>query len=161
MSDDTLYQQLRGHLHYLKLTAIAEELAPALQRAERDQPGYTAFLGALMKTEVDATEQRRLHGRLRFSKLPARKTLEQFDHDAQPSLDRRMIDELATLRFIAEKANVLLIGPPGVGKTHLAVALGHQAIEAGYRVYYTTAADLVARTSRAALEGRWATTMRF
>ncbi len=72
-----------------------------------------------------------------------------------------MIDELATLRFIAEQANVLLIGPPGVGKTHLAVALGHQALEAGYRVYYTTAADLVARTSRAAIEGRWQTTMRF
>ena len=72
-----------------------------------------------------------------------------------------MIDELATLRFIEEKANVLLIGPPGVGKTHLAVALGHQAVEAGYRVYYTTAADLVARTARAAIEGRWQTTMRF
>ena len=72
-----------------------------------------------------------------------------------------MIDELATLRFIEEKANVLLIGPPGVGKTHLAVALGHQAVEAGYRVYYTTAADLVARTAKAALEGRWATMMRF
>jgi len=112
------YQQLRGHLHYLKLAAVADALAPALEHAEREHPGYTEFLGALMKTEVDATEQRRLQGRLRFSKLPARKTLEQFDHDAQPSLDRRMIDELATLRFIAEKANVLLIGPPGVGKTH-------------------------------------------
>jgi DNA replication protein DnaC len=161
VSQDTIYQQLRSHLHYLKLAAVAEQLAPALEHAERDRPGYAEFLAGLLKTEVDATEQRRLQGRLRFSKLPARKTLQQFDHDAQPSLDRRMIDELATLRFIEEKANVLLIGPPGVGKTHLAVALGHQAIEAGYRVYYTTAADLVARTNRAAIEGRWATTMRF
>lgn len=161
MSADTLYQQLRGHLHYLKLAAVADALAPALEHAEREHPGYTEFLHGLLGAEVDATEQRRLTGRLRFSKLPARKTLQQFDHDAQPGLDRRMIDELATLRFIAEKANVLLIGPPGVGKTHLAIALGHQAVEAGYRVYYTTAADLVARTSRAAIEGRWQTTMRF
>ncbi|MEJ7892827.1 MAG: IS21-like element helper ATPase IstB, partial [Solirubrobacteraceae bacterium] len=106
-------------------------------------------------------EQRRLQGRLRFSKLPARKTIEQFDFSAQPSLDRRLVEDLATLRFIEDRANVIAIGPPGVGKTMLATALGHKAVEAGYRVYYTTAADLVARTSRAALEGRWATTMRF
>jgi DNA replication protein DnaC len=146
VSADTLYKQLRGHLHYLKLAAVADALAPALEHAERERPGYSEFLHGLLQGEVDATEQRRL----RFSKLPARKTLGQFDHDAQPSLDHRMIDELATLRFIEERANVLLIGPPGVGKTHLAVALGHQAVEAGYRVYYTTAADLVTRTSRAA-----------
>ena len=72
-----------------------------------------------------------------------------------------MVEDLATLRFIEEKANALLIGPPGVGKTHSRSRLGHRAVHAGYRVYYTTAADLVARTSRAALEGRWATTMRF
>jgi DNA replication protein DnaC len=116
MSTDTLYQQLRGHLHYLKLVAVADALAPALEHAERERPGYSEFLTGLLQTEVDATEQRRLQGRLRFSKLPARKTLAQFDRDAQPSLDARMIDELATLRFIEERANVLLIGPPGVGK---------------------------------------------
>ena len=74
---------------------------------------------------------------------------------------RRLVEDLATLRFVQEKSNCLLIGPPGVGKTHLAIALGHRAVHAGYRVYYTTAADLVARTSRAAMDGRWANTMRF
>ena len=158
---DTRYQQLREHLAYLRLPAIAERLAPALEAADRDQPGYTEFLHDLLSAEVDAVEQRRLQGRLRFAKLPARKTIEQFDFAAQPSLDRRLVEDLATLRFIADKANVIAIGPPGVGKTMLATALGHRAVEAGYRVYYTTAADLVARTSRAAIEGRWATTMRF
>ena len=161
MSADTLYQQLRGHLAHLRLTAVADRLAPALEAAERDKPPYTRFLHDLLAAEVEAVEQRRLAGRLRFAKLPARKTLDQFDFDAQPSLDRRLVDELATLRFIEEKANLLLVGPPGTGKTMLAIALGLRAVHAGYRVYYTTAADLVARTARAAIEGRWATTMRF
>ena len=130
MSQDTIYRQLRSHLHYLKLAAVAEQLAPALEHAERDRPGYTEFLAGLLKTEVDATEQRRLQGRLRFSKLPARKTLQQFDHDAQPSLDRRMIDELATLRFIEEKANVLLIGPPGRGSRCFLSIMVEQAVQA-------------------------------
>lgn len=158
---DTIYQQLRGHLHYLGLKAAAEQLAPALETAEREKPGYTEFLNDLLAAEVQSVEQRRLQGRLRFAKLPARRTLEQFDFSAQPKLDQRMVQDLATLRFIEECANVLLIGPPGVGKTMIATILGHRAIEAGYRVYYTTAADLVARTTKAAIEGRWANTMRF
>ena len=161
MGADTIYQQLRGHLAYLKLGAAADQLAPALEAAERDKPGYTQFLHDLLQVEVAASEQRRLDGRMRFSRLPAHKTLEQFDFTAQPTLDRRLVEDLATLRFVEEKSNCLLIGPPGVGKTHLAIALGHRAVHAGYRVYYTTAADLVARTSRAAMDGRWANTMRF
>jgi len=155
------YQQLRGHLAYLKLAAAAEHLPAALEAAERNKPGYTQFLHDLLAVEVSATEQRRLASRTRLAGFPSTKTLEDFDFSAQPSLDRRLVDELATLRFIEEKANVLAIGPPGTGKTMLAIALGLKAVHAGYRVYYTTAADLVARTSRAALEGRWQTTMRF
>ena len=78
-----------------------------------------------------------------------------------PPIDPKLIAELATLRFVEDATNVLLIGPPGVGKTMLAVGLGHAAVAAGMRVYYTTATELAARCHRAALEGRWATTMRF
>ena len=110
---DTVYQQLRGHVHELRLGAIAEQLAPALESAERDKPSYTQFLHDLLAHEVQAVEQRRLQGRLRFAKLPARRTLDQFDFTAQPSIDRRLIEDLATLRFVEDKSNVLLIGPPG------------------------------------------------
>jgi DNA replication protein DnaC len=158
---DTIYQQVREHLHTLGMAAAADRLAPALEAAERDRPGYTELLADLLSHEVTALAQKKLQGRLRFAKLPARKTIEQFDFAAQPGMDRRLIDELATLRFVEEHANALLIGPPGVGKTMLATALGYRAVEAGYRVYYTTAADLVTRTRKAALEGRWETTMRF
>jgi DNA replication protein DnaC len=161
MNRNSTYQQLRSHLAYLKLTAAAEQLPTALEAAERDKPGYTQFLHDLLDVEVTATEQRRLDGRLRFANFPSTKTLEEFDFSAQPALDQRLVDELATLRFIDEKANLLLVGPPGTGKTMLAIALGLKAVHAGYRVYYTTAADLVARTAKAALEGRWQTTIRF
>jgi DNA replication protein DnaC len=159
--DDTLYQQLRGHMSQLKLTASAEALAGHLDTAQKSKPSYTRFLAELLDIEVKAGEQRALQSRLRLAGLPSQKTLEEFDFDAQPTLDRRLIEELATTRFVAEKANVLFIGPPGVGKTTLAVALALKAVHAGYRVYYTTAADLIDRTTKAARQGRWQHTMRF
>jgi DNA replication protein DnaC len=110
MSAETIYQQLRSHLAYLKLAAAADALAPALETAEREKPGYTQFLHDLLHIEVAAGEQRRLDGRMRFSRLPAHKTLEQFDFTAQPTLDRRLVEDLATLRFVEERANCLLIG---------------------------------------------------
>ena len=97
----------------------------------------------------------------RFVSLPAPWRLGDFDFDAQPAVDRALVNELSTLRFLEDATNVLFIGPPGVGKTMLAVGLARAALEAGYRTYHTTAAELAARCHRAALEGRWATAMRF
>jgi DNA replication protein DnaC len=161
MSDNSVYQQARSHLAYLRMTAAAEALPAELEYAATQQLGHTAFLERLLDVEVSATEIRRRASLERFASLPSPFRLEDFDFDAQPSIDKKLVNELATLRFLEDATNVLFIGPPGVGKTMLAVALARASIDAGYRTYYTTAADLVARCHRAALEGRWATTMRF
>jgi len=155
------YQRLRAHLAYLKLPTAAEQLPEILDAARAEKLSVTATLERLLAAEVHDTEARRLSGRLRFASLPAPWTLGDLDFDASPALDRTMINDLATLRFIEQARNVLLIGPPGVGKTHIAIGLARKAAEAGYRTYFTTAADLAARCHRAAIEGRWATTMRF
>ncbi|XTP34588.1 ATP-binding protein [Mycobacterium sp. TJFP1] len=157
----SLYQRLRGHLAVLKLHDAAEALPSVLDRAQADGTSMTAALEELLSIEVEATEARRLAGRLRFACLPTPASLEDFDYDAAPGLDRKLITELGTCRYLETATNVLLIGPPGVGKTHLSVGLARAAAHAGYRTYFTTAADLAARCHRAAIEGRWATTMRF
>jgi DNA replication protein DnaC len=161
MTEPSTYQQLRGHLAELRLTAAAEALPAHLDHARTAKLSPTAFLERLLAVEVTATQARRHASLERFASLPAPWRISDFDFDAQPSVDRAMVNELATLRFVDDATNVLLIGPPGVGKTMLAVTLGRASIDAGYRTYYTTAADLAARCHRAALEGRWATTMRF
>ena len=157
----SLYQQLRGHLAELKLHDAAEALPAILDQASAEDLTMTAALERLLAIEVSASLARRLAGRLRFASLPTPATLEDFDYDAAPAVDPRLIAELATCRYLENATNVLLIGPPGLGKTHLAVGLARKAAEAGYRTYFTTAADLAARCHRAAIEGRWATTMRF
>jgi DNA replication protein DnaC len=110
-----VYQQLRSHLAYLRLTAAAEQLPAALQQAEKAKLSHTRFLERLLAAEVEATERRRLEGRIRFASFPTQITLADIDYDAQPGLDRALVNELETLRFVEEHGNVLLIGPPGPG----------------------------------------------
>jgi DNA replication protein DnaC len=155
------YQALRRYLAALKLTAAAEALPSVLDAARAERLSLTAALERLLAIEYEATEARKLTGRLRFACLPTPATLTDFDYDAQPGVDPHLINDLASCRYLTSATNVLLIGPPGVGKTMLAVGLARAAVEAGYRTYFTTAADLTARCHRAAIEGRWATTMRF
>lgn len=161
MSRDSRYQQLRGHLAYLNLGAAGEALPGALDHATKTKQNHTEFLEQLLAVEVTATEARRHAGRLRFANFPTPWRLDDFDFAAQPGIDQALIRDLASCRYTGDATNVLFIGPPGVGKTMLAIALGHAAVDAGLRTYYCTAADLAARCRRAALEGRWATTMRF
>jgi DNA replication protein DnaC len=155
------YQRLRAHLAFLRMTAAAEALPGLLDDAIKTKATHQGFLERLLAIEVAAVDERRRVSLTRFASLPSPFTLADFDFAAQPSVDPKLVAELATLRFVEDATNVLLIGPPGVGKTMLAVGLGHAAVAAGMRVYYTTAAELADRCHRAALEGRWATTMRF
>lgn len=151
------YQRLRSHLAYLGLSTAAEHLASHL---DDSTSSVTEVLESLLSKEVEATRIRRTAGRLRFAHYPVRKTLSDFDFSFQPNLDRKVVSELSTLRFVEEHRNVLLLGPPGVGKTHLAIALGIAATEAGYRTYFTSAQDLVRNLSQAHRDGRFNSKMR-
>ena len=157
----SIYQQLRGHLTELKLADAAEALPRVLDQAQAEGWSLTHALERLLAIEVTATDARRLSGRFRFANLPTGATLDDFDLDAASGIDRSLLAELGTCRYLETATNVLLIGPPGVGKTHIATGLGHAAVQAGYRTYFTSAADLAARCHRAAIEGKWGTMMRF
>lgn len=161
MSEASCYQRLRAHLAFLNLTAAAEALPDLLDAARDEGLSVLAALERLLAIEVEATEARKLATRLRFACLPAPWRLDDYDFSAQPGVDEALIRELGTLRFVDEAANILFIGPPGVGKTMLSVGLARAAAEAGQRAYFTTAEDLAVRCAKAAREGRWATCMRF
>ena len=109
------YQRLRSHLAALKLHAAAEALPTVMDQAATEQMSLTAALERLLAIEVDATEARRLAGRLRFASLPTPATLDGFDVDAAAGIDRKLIDELATCRYLQSATNILLVGPPGTG----------------------------------------------
>ncbi|MGK2852491.1 MAG: IS21-like element helper ATPase IstB [Microbacteriaceae bacterium] len=157
----SIYQQLKGHLAELKLADAADALPRVLDQAQAEGWSLTHALERLLAIEVTATDARRLSGRFRFANLPTGATLDDFDLDAASGIDRSLLAELGTCRYLETATNVLLIGPPGVGKTHIATGLGHAAVTAGYRTYFTSAADLAARCHRAAIEGKWGTMMRF
>jgi DNA replication protein DnaC len=110
-----------------------------LEAAAQKQLRYADFLADLLSTETAARRERYLCTRTRLAHLPFQRTLDQFDFRFQPSIDKRQVRDLATLTFISEAANVLFLGPPGVGKTHLAIALGLRAIEQGSGVYFVRA----------------------
>lgn len=151
---DPTYDRVQQRLQRLKLDDMALHLDHLSAHAAREEWTYVQFLDALLAEEQAARSGRDVVMKTKLAHLPFSKTLEQFDFAAQPSVNERQIRELATGRFIANGENVLLLGPPGVGKTHLAVALGMAAIHQGYGVYFLTVADLIEVVTRDAKAGR-------
>lgn len=147
-------EKARQYLQQLGLEQAAAVLESRLEVAAQKQVSYVEFLADLLGIEAAARRERYLQTRTRLAHLPFYRTLEQFDFAFQPSVDERLVRELATLAFVADAANVIFLGPPGVGKTHLAVALGIKAIEAGFGVYFVRAQDLLEDLRRAQAEHR-------
>lgn len=148
--------RVEDRLVKLRLGAVAQRLDAILSAAARTDPTYLDFLDQLLAEETEAKQKKRVAMGIQIAHFPAVKTLDDFDFKFQPSLDAKLVRELATGRFIAGAENVLLFGPPGVGKTHLAVALGRAAVEAGHTVLFVTATSLLATLSKAQQEGKLA-----
>jgi DNA replication protein DnaC len=146
--------RLQEQMQRLKLAKTAQELPALLEEAAKRELAYTDFLEEVLSRELAAKQERHTAMKTSMARFPFHKSLESFDFKFQPTIDPKVIKELATGRFIADSDNILLLGPPGVGKTHLAVGLGLKACALGYRTAFTTAAGLVTTLTRAHQENR-------
>lgn len=154
------YEHTLQLLEDMGLTTAMQILDAKLDEAARKEDiTYLAFLHNLLMEEEKARKLRSERTRLKLSKLPSRKTLDEFDFEFQPSIDQEVIRDLSTLVFIERNENVLFLGPPGVGKTHLAIGLALKAIERGKTVYFTSLShmiqDLLKAKSQNRLDRRW------
>lgn len=139
-------------LEQLGLSVAHEHLDTACQQAAAQNWSYSHFVGYLLEGELQERHRRTVTLNMQFARFPYLKRLEDFKFEAQPGLDRRLIEELATGRFMHEGRNVVFLGPPGVGKTHLAIALGVLTAEMGHRAYFVTAIEMARRLSKALAE---------
>jgi len=146
--------ELDALLDKLKMEALGAQIDAVCEQAAKKDLDYRAFLTEALKTEWQSRRVRGTEARMRQARFPAPQTLEAFDFDFQPGIDRKMIRELASLAFVERGENVVFLGPPGVGKTHLAIALGIKAVEAGHRVLFLTLDELLTRLRKASAEQR-------
>jgi DNA replication protein DnaC len=146
--------ELASLLEKLKMDHLEAQLDGVCEQAAQRDLDYKTFLTQALQTEWQGRHLRGIETRLKQARFPWIKTLEQFAFEFQPSLDRRQVRELAGLSFVERAHNVVILGPPGVGKTHLAVALGVKAVEAGYSALFLTLESLMIRLNKALNENR-------
>lgn len=149
MQAELTYERVCTGLEDLRMSAALDVLDNVLESARVDDLPPVDVLDRLLQIELAARHERRVETNLKFAGLPYRQDLDGFDFEAQPSIDPTLIGRLATLRFLDDGTNVLFLGPPGVGKTALAIGLALKALEAGHRISFVTSHDLVARFRRA------------
>lgn len=139
------YERLQENLKRLKLSRASEILDPVIAQSEKNDASYLSFLDHLLEEEVAAKEKRRVHTAMKIAGLPTAKTIEEYDFSFHPQLDKKAVLELFDLTFLSKQENVIFLGPPGVGKTHLAIALAIKACSHGFKVYFTTMNTLIAK----------------
>lgn len=137
--------QLEGQLREFRLSGMAKSLGHRLKQAESQNLSYTELLGLLCEDEANMRADNKRLRLYRSAKLPFEKGLEDFDFTFQPSLNKREIVELATCQFLEAKTNLLFIGQPGTGKTHLSVAIALSALEQGKTVLFTSVWDMITK----------------
>ena len=158
---ELLNERIRKNAAELKLHGLAESVDGLVERAEGAGLGYREVLDLVLESEVGVLEGRRYESRLRLSGLPHRKTLDEFDCAFQPELDPKRVAELRSLRFLERKVSTLIMGPPGTGKSHIAIGLGMEALARGYLVRYTTLDDLIRSLREADALGKLGTRLGF
>ena len=161
MSTDIVRARVLENLGRLRLGRIVDQLDALLSDAARGEPTYLDFLDSILREEVGAKQRKRIAMGIQIAHFPAVKTLDDFEFKFQPSVDQKLVRELAVSRYVANAENVLIFGPPGVGKTHLAIGLGRAAVEAGYTVLFTSATALLGALSKAETEGQLAERLAF
>jgi DNA replication protein DnaC len=138
-----MHESLPQAARKLQLTGLLASLEVRLQEAQSHQLTHAQFLELLLQDELNVRQQRQIERRLKAAQFRDRRTLEEFDWSFNPSIARARVYQLATAQFVREHRDLLLLGPPGVGKSHLAQALGYCAIKAGFAVLYVSIFDLV------------------